>query len=55
MIEEEKINQSWKPFWLVGAFTLIGIGIGELIDQKSACTLIGMGVGLIIYVLNNKK
>lgn len=55
MDSNEKLNQSWKPFWLVGAFTLIGIGVGELLDEKSACTLIGMGIGLIIYVLKNKK
>jgi len=53
MEKEGKLNQSWKPFWLVGAFTLIGIG--ELIDEKSACTVIGMGLGLIIYLLKHKK
>lgn len=48
---KKESTQSWKSFWLVGAFALIGIGVGELIGAKSACTLIGTGIGMLIYVI----
>lgn len=43
---------------IIGGFTLLGIGVGQLIGNTNALTMVGIGAGMLIaaalYYFNTK-